>query len=203
MRKPPSLLRVLTLTLLLTGIGTICPAGASLALTDDPEETQAGGGLGQPGAFLSAAVAIGGLLVDGNDVDNGVSSGVDVRGGYRISEWLAVDVGFEWLRHRTSLIDATSRSDVTGDTWAVTSDLRVYLARWGNGEFYLSGGLGAVGDEGLDGTDGAYFALRYGGGLDVYLTEHVGLNLSLAYLLPTAELDLDYVAGRAGIFYKF
>lgn len=48
------------------------------------------------------------------------------------------------------------------------------------------------------------FAMRFGGGLDVYATEHVALCLGFDYLLPFGDAeDLDYMAITWGLLYRF
>ena len=48
------------------------------------------------------------------------------------------------------------------------------------------------------------FALRFGGGIDLYATEHVVVSVDADYVLPFGDLDaLDYVTIGWGIEYRF
>jgi opacity protein-like surface antigen len=47
-------------------------------------------------------------------------------------------------------------------------------------------------------------ALRFGGGLDFYITENVAMSAEVSYLMPTGQLDdLDYYSFGIGMQYRF
>lgn len=48
------------------------------------------------------------------------------------------------------------------------------------------------------------FAMRFGGGLEVYATEHVAVGLGFDYVLPFGDAeDFDYMAITWGLLYRF
>jgi opacity protein-like surface antigen len=48
------------------------------------------------------------------------------------------------------------------------------------------------------------FALRFGGGVDFYLTENILVSAEASYLMPTGKLDnLDYYSLGLGLQYRF
>jgi opacity protein-like surface antigen len=47
-------------------------------------------------------------------------------------------------------------------------------------------------------------AMRFGGGLDFYITENVLANAEISYLMPTGKLEgLDYYTFGLGLQYRF
>jgi opacity protein-like surface antigen len=47
-------------------------------------------------------------------------------------------------------------------------------------------------------------ALRFGGGLDFYLTENIVVSAEASYLMPTGKLNgLDYYSIGVGLQYRF
>ena len=48
------------------------------------------------------------------------------------------------------------------------------------------------------------FAARFGGGIDFYVTEKIGVSLDGSYVLPTGDLkDFDYFSIAWGFQYRF
>ena len=48
------------------------------------------------------------------------------------------------------------------------------------------------------------FAMRFGGGIDLYATKHVVVSVGADYVLPFSDLeDLDYVSIGWGFEYRF
>jgi opacity protein-like surface antigen len=47
-------------------------------------------------------------------------------------------------------------------------------------------------------------AFRFGGGVDVYVTDHISLDIGGAYVLPIGDVeDLRFISIRFGIQYRF
>ena len=45
---------------------------------------------------------------------------------------------------------------------------------------------------------------RFGGGMDVYLTEKIGVSIMGTYMLPVTDLeDFAYAGAQFGLFYRF
>ena len=93
-------------------------------------------------------------------------------------------------------------------TWALTGNAKVFVLT-GRTQPYALIGIGVLEAElefvgaGLSQTESG-FAVRFGGGLDFYITENVVASAGVDYVLPTGDVeDLDYVSFGAGIQYRF
>ena len=93
-------------------------------------------------------------------------------------------------------------------TSALTADVKGDLAT-GRIQPFLTTGVGFLNAKSDDPvtnfkkTDTG-FAARFGGGVDFYLTEVVGLSLDTSYVVPTGDVkNLDYVSVGAGVFLRF
>jgi len=144
----------------------------------------------------------------GTAVEAGASGGLDVYGGYRWGRWLSSEAEFEWLRHDFTVSENSVASTSQGDSYSVSAGGRLHLARWGNGELFLSSGVGFMlfdpGEENaaLPGDEIAFVA-RVGAGVDVYVDEEIGLRFTTTFVKPTGGLeDLDYVGVQIGFFFR-
>ena len=138
------------------------------------------------------------------DIDSMVGASFGV--GYRAHPRLGIEGAFDWVRG-----DVMNRANgVTvgsWELWAITADLKGYLAT-GIIQPYGAIGLGVqrqtVSIVLLQPGSEVAFAPRFGGGIDVYLTESVGLNLDAGYLLGTGGLDnANAVTLRVGVIGRF
>ena len=139
------------------------------------------------------------------DIDSGL--GFNLRAGYRGHEHLGVEVAFELMND----VDFDlSDGDSDGlDTWTLMALTKPYLLT-GRVQPFVLAGLGvmrvkvpdvASGGPSLSSTQ---FAVRFGGGADFYLTEHVVVELGMDYVLPTGDIsDFDYLAFGLGLKYRF
>ena len=166
--------------------------------------------IGEPGPYVSVSAAGGGLVsVDdespsSESFNSADAGGIHARAGYRLFRWVGADLHFEWLHHRYTKSQASSNKRAHGDTYALTADGKLFLPRWGNGEFFLLTGVGVLIDDDTISDDDTEFAARFGGGIDLHMSEHFGVTIGGSYVLPTGDLDnLDYVSGEAGFFYRF
>lgn len=136
--------------------------------------------------------------VDGADFSNG--GGFNLRGGYRIMEYMAAEMQFEY-------VDGFSDQGFDIDAWNLMWSLKGFLLteRW---QPYGLFGIGVIEGE-ADGRGGfsndeADFAVRLGGGLDFYLNENVILMSEIAWVKPTDDLDdFSYLTIGAGLQYRF
>lgn len=173
------------------------------------------------GAYERSGLYVGGGLTGGfttrlegqltevpgvNDVEVDPSVGLTARAGVRVTPRFAVEAQYEWMEDFETSIAGTEVAETTTQT--VTGNLKGYLGT-GRVQPYLSAGAGFLRAKSDDpvttfqrtDTD---FALRFGGGLDVYLTEVIGVSLDTSYVLPTGDVeDLDYVSVGAGVFFRF
>jgi opacity protein-like surface antigen len=149
-------------------------------------------------------------------VDN--SSGFNARVGYRCNARLSAEVEVEWLKGFGS--DLTEPgfeqlAKIDFEPVVVTTNVKAY-ALTGRYQPFLLVGAGAMTADtevrepvGLAFTsvrsksDNA-FAMRFGGGIDLYATQNVVVSLEADYVLPFGNLDdLDYVSISWGIQYRF
>jgi opacity protein-like surface antigen len=141
----------------------------------------------------------------GLDIDD--AYGFDVWGGYRFVPHVAAEAQLEYLNGFDASIFGI---DLDGQALAVTGNVKVFpfanlsdrvepflYAGMGVGWFEID--AGPLGD-----TDEADFIGRFGGGIDLYLSQNVALQVSSSYVLTTGDLDgLDWVSLVAGLQFRF
>lgn len=149
----------------------------------------------------------------GGNVRKDDTFGADVRIGYRAHRHLAAELNYQYL-DQFDLKKGAARTDLR--MHAVTLNAKVFPAellfpKWGRIQPYGLAGLGlAIADAdtrngvfSVDGTE-VEFLLRFGGGIDVYLTEHISLIGELGYAIPTGDLDdEEFAPFLVGAMYRF
>ena len=140
-------------------------------------------------------------------VDN--SLGINGRAGYRCHRRISAEVEVEWLNGFESDLSESSVGKIaTIDAEPVedTANVKGYLLTGRFQPFLLVGG-GAMTAEftGLSATARLNnFAMRFGGGIDLYATKHVVVSVGADYVLPFGSLeDLDYISIGGGFEYRF
>ncbi len=150
------------------------------------------------------------------------SLGLNLRGGYR-GRWAGGELHFEWIEgYDIEVINPLGDSDdYTIDGWAVTLDGKLYpldgvqsslpaLAK--RFQPFLSAGIGYLTFSSIRPQQPPRadfrewdFAIRTGGGVDVYLTNNVAISVDATYVYPVADdLDgLDYLSIGWGLLYRF
>jgi opacity protein-like surface antigen len=174
-----------------------------------------------PGFYIGAGGAYGIELFAGHDarVDN--SGGFHVRAGYRIIPNLAVEVLYENFLQFDS-------DPGSVDAWTTTVNAKGYILT-GRYQPYVLLGLGYIAGNGSGGnpdgpggvapdvslnpqhgasTDvanpGNGFLMRFGVGMDAYITEHLSMGPEIAYDLPFGGAsNLDLIDISLGLRYKF
>ena len=169
---------------------SILMASAAAAVEPEPDYARTG-----------VYVGLGGLGAIENFGAGGFSNGggVNARVGYRLLPNLAAEGMFEW-------VGGFSLGPVDLDAWSLTANAKAFLTT-GQIQPYLLVGIGVSQAEleafgvSVDATD---FVARLGGGVDFYLTESWVLDLEVAYILPTGDIDgTDYISIGAGVQYRF
>jgi len=137
-------------------------------------------------------------ISSGYDVGN--SWGFNVRAGYRFHPNFSAELLYEDFFE----FDVDPYGHV--EAWDLMAQAKGYLST-GQVQPYASVGLGVARGEYKDSgfsvreTD---FAMRFGGGLDVYITENLYAEVEGAYLLGTGDVDgADVVVVGLGLGYKF
>ena len=149
-------------------------------------------------------------------VDN--SFGFNARVGYRCNARLSAEVEVEWLKGFNSDLtepgfDQLAKVDF--EPVVVTTNFKAY-ALTGRYQPFLLVGAGAMTADtkvrepvGLSFTSVRNesenaFAMRFGGGIDLYATQNVVVSLEADYVLPFSNLnDMDYVSISWGVQYRF
>jgi hypothetical protein len=189
-------------------------AGTARAADDDFD---------RPGPYVGAGAAGGfsafqGSLKSGKFDD---SVGFDVRAGYRFPQHLmgaalAAEGVYEYMDDFGSAAkfgsSGDAKADIRTNNFSVMGKLILPIQRF---QPYLTGGVGfleqgsrrRLKDIGL--SDGGSdqdieFAGRFGGGVDVYLTQNVSLDVDTAYVIPRGGLsDMQYFSLSGGAQYHF
>ena len=152
----------------------------------------------QPGFYLG----VGGLYAienfdsGGFDFDNG--PGFNFRLGYRLAPHWAIEA----MGERVDKFDIKG-GGLSIDTWTGTLNSKFFFL---TNRFQPYGlfGLGFMRGHASSSVTETDLALRFGGGLDSYITEHWVVTTEVSYVLPTGDVDgVDYVSLGAGIQYRF
>lgn len=124
---------------------------------------------------------------DGVRVDDGV--GLDTRIGFRVLPYLSAEAQWEYFPGFD-----TSLGDVRVHT--LTGNVKAFLVNENTGPFepYAVGGVGQLfSDLRGDGEDG--LVVRFGGGMNMKFSDHVGFVVEGTYVMPFASVrDMEYVS---------
>jgi len=131
--------------------------------------------------------------------------GYNIRAGRRINPFVAVEA--EW-EHPASKFDDSSRVDGFGrlggdvDVWNLTANGKVYPIQ-GQFQPYALVGVG-YGQADMPHDDNGGFIARFGVGLDVLITDNIGVATEVGYVLGTGDLaNFDQIPISVGAFYNF
>jgi len=152
------------------------------------------------------------------DVDVDGTMGMNGQIGYRFHPHFSIESQFEWLDgFDGDVSDVTMPvgefADVSIEPWVITLSLKAHLLT-GRYQPYVSAGGGVytlqvkltdVGGMRVSNTERINdFTGRFGGGVDVYVTENFLMTMGLSYVLPNGEAsDYDYLSFTWGIGYRF
>ncbi len=155
----------------------------------------------------------------GVDIDE--AGGLHARLGYRFHPRISTEFHFEWLDDADISFQAAGGKDAaTLERFTYTANAKAYLLT-GPFQPFLLAGVGLmrikfrfdpppppppggpilpfIGD--ITEED---FAVRFGGGVEIYATEKIAVNLDASYVLPTGNLkDFDYISIGFGAQYRF
>lgn len=165
----------------------------------------------------------------GNDFTD--SWGFEMRGGYRMNPFLALEVGGDFLSgfETNAFVQQTGRREaLTIDGGNITANAKVHLPWFGRlqpyGMFGLGGQWARLRSTYQTGTvcgpgfnfywycTGTYaqlgnaggFVMKFGGGTDFWITEDWGLTIDATYVMPTGSLeDVPYTNLGWGVKFKF
>ena len=151
-----------------------------------------------------------------NLISTSNSAGINAVFGYRLLRIPGVEAGYEWVRGFVGTARDIQLVRFTGNTF--TGNIKLFIPL-GPIQPNVLAGIGATRyaaeDQlglGLSSSSWAY-AIRLGGGVDVYLTRHFLLNGTVTVLLSSHDFDdyatienlsaMNYVAAQFGFQYRF
>lgn len=144
--------------------------------------------------YNAAGFGTGPLPLDYSD-----SWGFNVRAGYRLLSFLAIEAQYEWMDGiDISLPNVAFLGTYEPDV--LTANLKLILPTWRLQPYLLAGaGLAswsfvAAPNIPVGNVSGNGFAFRGGAGIDIYLTEHLALNAEGTAVLNTADFNLPNTA---------
>jgi opacity protein-like surface antigen len=196
--------------------------GAALAQDDAEEED----GFGRTGFYIGVGGALTKLMeaeetledelsfLGSVDVDVKYSFGVNARGGYRFHPHFAAEFEADW--HSPFDVEANfGQLEAKAEVMPLvfTGNMKGYLFK-DRFQPYAVAGIGVMTARleiedvaGFDASGSDWstgFAARFGGGVDLYITQHFVLNAEIRYVLPTGDVDgLDMISFGWGLQYRF
>ena len=140
-------------------------------------------------------------------VDQDKINGYKIRVGWRYHAAAAIEAEFE--RGTPTDLSLEGVDVIESDSWTAMINFK-FFPIGGRFQPYALFGAGALRvkweDEqgvGISGEDNDA-AMRFGGGLDVYIAESLFLFLDANYVLPTGDVrNFDYVSLGAGLGYRW
>jgi len=148
-------------------------------------------------------------------MDSGnTSAGFSLVGGRRCNDRFSVEIGFEWVDDFSGKFIRTDNGNVAKSaTFAPivgTINLKGYLLT-GRYQPYGLFGVGLMAIDEVTKTTSAtsrqttgLLALRFGGGIDYYLTRNWVLNAELDYIYSATDIEtFDYLSLGFGVSYRF
>ncbi|NKB81035.1 MAG: outer membrane beta-barrel protein [Nitrospirales bacterium] len=156
-------------------------------------------------AGVGGLYAIENFDANGIDIDN--APGFNFRVGYRLTSHWAVEAMGERVDDFDFRVSGVNGSV---DTWTGTLNGKFFFLTdrfqpyglFGLG--FMRGHVRASSAFGSASATETDLALRFGGGVDSYITEHWLINTEVSYVLPTGDIDdIDYVSLGLGIQYRF
>jgi opacity protein-like surface antigen len=213
-------------------IATLALLGASGSDAQDMGEDDSEFDTVRAGPYLGISIAGGIPTFDGNnlttvttpspsDVNEEPSIGINARAGWRIVSWAAAEVQYEWMNEFK--VETRGEDCANVNAQVLTGNLRLFaphhsfhpyvLAGVGSARLERESRTIAIGDEQCMPRAGKRrkernweFAARFGIGFDMYLTEHVVLNLEATGVHTedaTLEHNWPFVSLTAGVQYRF
>lgn len=163
----------------------------------------------RPGPYVGVggSYMVSGFQGGARSADFGDTLGFNVRGGYRLNDYWALEGLYEY-GDDFGAHQVVPGGDIQTNTFMGGAKLILPLGRF---QPYLSGSAGFVNanaDKSLRRTnwdvDGTNFAGRFGGGVDLFATENVAVFLDASYTMPIKEVsDLYYFSFGWGAKYVF
>jgi len=155
------------------------------------------------GPYLGLAGSVGIYTEADGNVDVDEALGLNARAGYRLHPHFAVEGSFEWLSEADISVSGSRVASL--ESFTGTANGKAFLLTGRVQPFALIGigGMGITVDRGGSGGESG-FAARFGGGVDIYITENFLAAIDASYVLPTGDVDgADFVSIGWGFGYRF
>jgi hypothetical protein len=193
----------------------VCLAPAKPARSGDSDAFVESIAVAAVGALACTAVAVGLDHPDGTDEYERKGWFVSLAGSYAIpthetdldnSLGVGGDIGYRCHRYFSTAVKVEQVMELKSEFWkddadplVVTTNFKAHLPLGRFQPFALAGGgMMAAFD------DSKAIVLRFGAGLDFYVTKHFVLNVGADYLIPFGDLeDLEYISVGWGVQYRF
>ena len=193
------------LRVILAGVAMLSAAVAGPAFAQDDEEEEDASGF-----YLAFGAVAGFENFDedsGEDVDTS-AGGVTAWGGYQFNEWVGLELQVEYLNGFDQKFSGFKRNGqlvTAGGNVKVFPFASVLPSRF---QPFVLGGPGVSWFEfdrpGGGDTQDIGYSTRLGGGVDMYLSERLSLQLSSSYVLTTGSAeDHDYISLIVGFQYQW
>ena len=186
-------------TLVVGALLLMAPSWSLAAEEEEKSETSSGG----TPRFYGTAGALASITAYDLPSTTGQQNswGVDARFGYRVFNPLAVEVQYQWAA-RAEITSGGQQQNVI-ETSTGTLNAKV-LPFTGPFQPYFLLGFGGIYAELEHGDDSVQTALRVGGGVNLFFTDHVGIYGEVTYLKPFGALEeLGTVPIAFGGIYQF
>jgi opacity protein-like surface antigen len=154
------------------------------------------------GPYVRGGVTLGWANVDddfvGASVSNGVNAGFNIAGGYRFMPALAGEIEFFYITGGDVEVNGATVPFAETNAYAFTANIKAYPLMFAADDAtgllqpYLvvgiGGGSGEVTNVGVfSGSEGTFLA-RFGGGLDLMLTNNLGVFADGSYYVTTKDV---------------
>ena len=146
------------------------------------------------------------LFDDGNAGDSGF---VQLRAGYHFLRFASLEVQLEYTPKFKGKSGDFQGVDVA--TWAAWANAKGYPTAPWTGRFQPFGMVGIAwmwdrrtGSAVIGADENGGFAARFGGGIDLYITDNIVVTAESAWVLPTGNLsDLNQIQIGGALQYRF
>lgn len=192
------------------GLSAAVLAGWAVTASADGEYGRSGPYVGAGAVYAFENIEEPGAPFFVDDVDN--SWGYNLKGGYRFNKYFALEAQWEhWVGFEYSpalAVDLPDDAEFAG--WLLSANAKAFFS---DGPFqpYVLVGLGWMGgeddariDSSGDSLDDTDFGVRFGAGMDFYLSRNWGINAEAGYAMGVDTLnDYQLIPISVGVFYRF
>lgn len=130
--------------------------------------------------------------------------GIEMRVGYRLHSRIAAEALFQYywgFEVRDKAGDLAGQNDKF-DGWTLTANAKLYPLL-GRIQPYALAGVGGIVFNEKKGHDSGFVA-RLGGGVDLYISDRVVVDVEIAYLFPATPVsELQFATFAAGVQYRY